>query len=185
VVVDILPPTSDGVLYFTDPPFGLPRFFDDPRRELSFCGVYCLRGSELRLVSKDLAGLNGLAFSPAEKHLYVTNWDVKRKVVMRHRVEPEGTLSPGEVFFDMTSAPGEEALDGLKVDRAGNLFVSGPGGVWILSAAGKHLGTLRGPELPANFSWGDEDRRSLYLTARTGLYRLRTSNPGAGAWPAP
>jgi gluconolactonase len=92
---------------------------------------------------------------------------------------PDGTLSGGQVFFDMKDAPESEALDGIKVDRAGNLFVSGPGGLWVLSSSGKHLGTIAGPELAANFAWGGADGRTLYLTARTGLYRMRL--PGSGA----
>lgn len=172
---------SDGTLYFTDPPFGLPKFFDDPRKELPFSGVFCWRDGHLNLVNRELTGPNGLAFSPDEKFLYVTNWDTSKKVVMRYPVRPDGSLAEGRVFFDMTNAPGEEALDGIKVDRRGNLYVSGPGGLWILSAEGKHLGTLKGPELAANFAWGDEDGRTLYLTARTGVYRLRLSVPGAGA----
>jgi gluconolactonase len=169
---------SDGVLYFTDPPFGLPKFFDDPRKELPYSGVFCLAQGKLKLVSQDLTGPNGLAFSPDEKFLYVDNWDVKKKVVMRYEVQPDGTLKNGQVFFDMTSAPGEEALDGLKVDQKGNLYVSGPGGLWILSAEGKHLGTLRGPELAANFTFGDADGKTLYMTARTGIYRMRLGVPG-------
>ena len=164
---------SDGTLYFTDPPFGLPKYHDDPRRELPFYGVYALKDGELKVVSKELLGPNGLAFSPDERLLYVTNWDSKRKVVMRYEVRPDGSLADGRVFFDMGSAPESEALDGVKVDRNGNLFVSGPGGVWILSPSGKHLGTIRLPELPANFAFGGEDGRTLFLTARTGLYRVR------------
>jgi gluconolactonase len=175
---------SDGALYFTDPPFGLPRVYDDPRKELPWSGVFLLKDGALRLVSTDLAGPNGLAFSPDERFLYVTNWDVQRKVVMRYEVAADGSLTNGRVFFDMTGAPGEEALDGVKVDRDGNLFVSGPGGVWVIAADGRHLGTIRGPELPANFAWGDADGRTLYLTARTGLYRLRLGPPGlAGVSP--
>jgi len=78
----------------------------------------------------------------------------------------------------MKDAPGEEALDGLKVDQKGNLYVSGPGGLWVLSPEGKHLGTIQAPELPANFAWGDDDARTLYMTARTGLYRIRLNVPG-------
>lgn len=169
---------SDGALYFTDPPFGLPKFFDDPRKELNFSGVYCLKDGVLRVVSKDLTGPNGLAFSPDEKILYVTNWDEKKKVVMRYSVQPDGALTNGTIFYDMTSARGEEALDGLKVDKAGNLYVSGPGGLWILSPEGKHLGTIKAPKLAANFAWGDEDGKTLYLTARTGLYRMRLNIAG-------
>jgi gluconolactonase len=170
---------SDGTLYFTDPPFGLPRFFDDPRKELPYSGVFAWKDGELRLLSRDLAGPNGLAFSPDERFLYVSNWDPERKVVMRYAVAPDGGLSGGSVFFDAGGAPGEEALDGLKVDRAGHVYVSGPGGIWVLSPEGKHLGTIRPPRLPANFAWGDADGRTLYMTARSGLYRMRLSVPGS------
>ena len=164
---------SDGALYFTDPPFGLPKAFDDPRKELDFSGVFRLFDGKLTLLTRDLTGPNGIAFSPDEQHLYVTNWDVRRKVVMRYAVCADGTVAGGQVFFDMQDAPGEEALDGMKVDRDGNLFVSGPGGVWIISPDGRHLGTIRAPELPANMTWGDADGRTLYMTARTGVYRIR------------
>lgn len=169
---------SDGTLFFTDPPFGLPKAFDDMRKELPFSGVYAVKDGRLRLVAKDLTGPNGLAFSPDERYLYIANWDEKKKVVMRYRVHPDGTLTEGEVFFDMTSAPGEDALDGVKVDVQGNLYVSGPGGLWILSPEGKHLGTVVGPEHPHNLAWGDADGRSLYLTAQTGLYRIRLKIKG-------
>jgi len=82
------------------------------------------------------------------------------------------------VFFDMTNAPGDDALDGVKVDVQGNVYVSGPGGLWILSPDGKHLGTIVGPEHPHNLTWGDDDGRTLYLTAQTGLYRVRLKIPG-------
>ena len=170
---------SDGTLFFTDPPFGLPRFFDDPRKQLPYSGIYSLRGGRLRLVGSELSGPNGVAFSPDEKHLYVTNWDEQKKIVMRYDVTRAGTLTNGRVFFDMTRAPGAEALDGIKLDREGNLYVSGPGGLWILAADGTHLGTLRGPRLPANFAWG-EDGKSLFLTARSGLYKTRLLIEGAG-----
>jgi gluconolactonase len=169
---------SDGTLYFTDPPFGLPKAFDDVRKELQFSGVYSLKDGRLTLAATDLTGPNGLAFSPDERYLYVANWDEKKKVVMRYRANPDGTLTNGEVFFDMTTAPGEDALDGIKVDVRGNLYVSGPGGLWILSAEGKHLGTIVGPEHPHNLAWGDVDGRTLYLTAQTGLYRMRLNIPG-------
>ncbi len=171
---------SDNSLYFTDPPFGLPKVYDDPRKELPFSGVFRLKDGNLQLLTTDLKGPNGLAFSPDERYLYVDNWDLEKKVVMRYEVQPDGTLSKGRVFFDMTFVPGEIALDGMKVDRAGNVFVSGPGGVWVLSPEGKHLGTIKGPELPANFAFGDADGRTLYMTARTSLYRIRLNIPGAG-----
>jgi gluconolactonase len=169
---------SDGTLFFTDPPFGLPKAFDDTRKELAFSGVYALKDGRLTLAAKDLTGPNGIALSPDERYLYVANWDEKKKVLMRYRVHGDATLSDGRVFFDMTSAPGGDALDGVKVDVQGNLYVSGPGGLWILSSEGKHLGTIAGPEHPHNLAWGDEDGRTLYLTAQTGLYRVRLKIPG-------
>ncbi|MGH8533356.1 MAG: SMP-30/gluconolactonase/LRE family protein [Gammaproteobacteria bacterium] len=169
---------SDGALYFTDPPFGLPKVFDDPRKQLPYSGVYRWAEGKLQLLSTDLTGPNGIAFSPDEKYLYVGNWDLKKKVVMRYPVKADGSLEKGEVFFDMTAAPGAEALDGLKVDQNGNLYVSGPGGIWILSSAGKHLGTIKAPRLPANFAWGDEDGKTLYMTARTALYKMRLNIAG-------
>ncbi|MBI3843708.1 MAG: SMP-30/gluconolactonase/LRE family protein [Planctomycetes bacterium] len=175
---------SDGSLWFTDPPFGLPNVFEDPKKELPYSGVFRLADGKLHLVSTDLVGPNGLAFSPDEKFLYVDDWDPKKKVVMRYEIADDGALQAGTVFFDMGGAPGEEALDGLKVDVQGNLYVSGPGGVWILSAEGKHLGTIKGPELPANFAWGDVDGKTLYLCARTSLYRVRLGVAGTRAFPA-
>ena len=169
---------SDGTLYFTDPPFGLPKVFDDPRKELDFSGVFMVKDGRVVLVSKDLSGPNGLAFSPDEKYLYVGNWDMARKIVMRYPVRQDGTLEKGDVFFDMTSAPGEDAIDGMKIDRAGDLYVTGPGGIWILSPAGNHLGRIRGPEQPHNLAWGDDDGRTLYITALTSIYRIRLKVEG-------
>ena len=168
---------SDGTLYFTDPPFGLPRFSDDPRKELPFSGVYSLANGKLQLLTKDLNGPNGIAFSPDERYLYVGNWDEKKKVVMRYEAKPDGT-SRGEVFFDMTSAPGEDAIDGIKVDQEGNLYVSGPGGLWVISPDGRHLGTINAPRHIHNMAWGDADGKTLYLCARSGLYRMRLGIAG-------
>jgi gluconolactonase len=169
---------SDGILFFTDPPFGLPKFYDDPKKELAHAGVYAVYGDRLKLVSKDLKGPNGIAFSPDERHLYVGNWDPEKKVVMRYEVNGDGTLSNGGVFFDMTKAPGEDAIDGIKVDQQGNLYVSGPGGLWIISAQGKHLGTILAPKHPHNMAWGDADGKTLYITARDTLYRMPLNIPG-------
>jgi gluconolactonase len=168
---------SDGTLFFTDPPFGLPKFYDDARKELPFSGVFALYNGRLKLVTKDLKGPNGIAFSPDEKYLYVGNWDPEKKVVMRYEVATDGNVSNGKVFFDMTAAPGDDAIDGIKVDRQGNLYVSGPGGLWIISPEGKHLGTIIPPKHPHNMAWGD-DGRTLYMTARDGLYRMPLLVPG-------
>ena len=171
---------SDGALYFTDPPFGLPKFFDDPRKELPYSGVFRVSPDSkiVQLLTNELSGPNGLAFSPDEKYFYVDNWDEKKKIIMRYEVNPDGTLSNGKVFFDMTSAEGKDALDGMKIDQKGNLYVSGPSGLWIISPEGKHLGTIVGPEHPHNFAWGDDDGKTLYLCAKTGLYRIRLNIPG-------
>lgn len=113
---------SDGTLFFTEPPFGLPKFYDDPRQELPYSGVFSLANGKLQLVSKDLNGPNGIALSPDEKFLYVGNWDPEKKVVMQYDVNADGTATNGKVFCDMTSAPGEDAIDSVKVDRATHTF---------------------------------------------------------------
>jgi gluconolactonase len=171
---------SDGTLYFTDPPFGLPGAFDDPAKELPFSGVFRVaRDGGVTLESDELEGPNGLAFSPDERFLYIGNWDPERKVVLRYPVAADGRLSAGEVFYDMTDAPGDDALDGIKVDGDGNVYACGPGGVWVLSAAGEHLATLELPEAPHNLAWGDADGGALYITALTSVYRLRLKGASA------
>jgi gluconolactonase len=162
---------SDGTLFFTDPPFGLPEAAES---ELGFSGVYRVREGEVSLLTRELEGPNGLAFSPDGRWLYVGNWDFDRIVVMRY--DPD--TGEGSVFFDMTSPGAEDAIDGLKVDLDGNLYVCGPGGIWILSPDGEHLGTLRLPEAPHNLAWGG-DGHDLYITALTSVYRLRLATKGA------
>jgi gluconolactonase len=169
---------SDGALYFTDPPFGLPEAFDDPAKELPFSGVFRVKDGKVALISDELEGPNGIAFSPDERYLYVGNWDLERKIVMRYEVDEAGDVSNGSVFYDMTDAPGEDAIDGIKVDQAGNLYVCGPGGIWVLSPEGKQLGLLKLPEDPHNLAWGDEDGKTLYVTALTSIYRVRLSIAG-------
>jgi gluconolactonase len=169
---------SDGTLFFTDPPFGLPGGFDDPDKELAFSGVFAVRDGEVTLVTDELEGPNGLAFSPDERYLYVGNWDPDRKVVSRYELGPDLRVTEGCVLFDMTHAEGDDAIDGLKVDVAGNVYACGPGGIWVISAGGEHLGTLRLPEAPHNLAWGDADGRTLYVTALTSVYRLRLQIPG-------
>jgi gluconolactonase len=168
---------SDGTLFFTDPPFGLPGVFDDPDKELRFSGVFRVRNGEIGLVTDELEGPNGIAFSPDERYLYVGNWDPERKVVMRYEIDAAGDARDGSVLFDMTNAPGEDAIDGLKVDREGNLYICGPGGIWVVSSAGEHLGTVRLSEAPHNLAWGD-DGKTLYVTALTSVYRLPLAAAG-------
>lgn len=177
---------SDGTTYFTDPPYGLPKFFADENKELNYSGVFMIKDGVVRLTSKDLGGPNGIAFSPDEKYLYVTNWDVRdihhTKTIWRYEVNTDGTLKNGKIFFDCNQTEDEEALDGMKVDKAGNLFVSAPGGVWIISPGAKLLGKIVTPERPANMAWGDADGKTLYLTAHTSLYRIRVNTGGKFAW---
>lgn len=170
---------SDGALYFTDPPFGLPKVYDDKRKELPFSGVYLLQGRALKLLTKEFKGPNGIALSPDEHFLYVGNWDPAAKIVKRYAVRADGSLDRGAVFVDLTQAiPGDEALDGIKVDIRGNVYLSAPGGVWIFDAAGKHLGTITAPKPVHNFAWGGKDGNELYLCARSALYRIALLVPG-------
>lgn len=177
---------SDGSIYFTDPPYGLPGFFTDVRKDLDYSGVFMIRNGKVSLVSKDLGGPNGLAFSPDEKYFYVSNWDIRdihhTKTLWRYEVQADGTLKNGKIFFDWNITEDDEALDGIKVDRDGNLYVSAPGGVWILSADGKLLGKIVTPERPANMAWGDADGKTLYMTAHTSLYKIRVSTGGKFSW---
>lgn len=169
---------SDGSVYFTDPPFGLPKAFEDSAKELPFSGVYMVRNGQVILLARELTGPNGIAFSPDERYLYVGNWDLARKVLMRYEVAADGTLRNGKVFYDFTREAEPVGLDGIKVDVEGHVYVSAPGGVWILSPSGRALGRIVPPEHDANFAFGDADGRSLYLTASTGLYRIRVEIPG-------
>ena len=169
---------SDGTVFFTDPPFGLPGVFDDPDKELPFSGVFAARDGQVTLVTDELEGPNGLAFSPDERYLYVGDWDPERTVVMRYELAPDQQVVDATVLFDMTDAEGEDSIDGLKVDQMGNVYVCGPGGVWVISPEGQHLGTLHLPEAPHNLAWGDQDGRTLYITALTSVYRLRLQIPG-------
>lgn len=169
---------SDGWLYFTDPSYGLAGLEDDPARELDFNGIYRLSpDGDLELLESGQTRPNGIAFSPDEKTLYVANSDANNKVWMAYDVLEDGTLGDGRVFFDVNDQTGIGAADGLKVDTAGNIFATGPGGVWIFDADGNHLGNINPDEVPANVGWGD-DGSTLYMTARTGLYRIRLSTGG-------
>ncbi len=168
---------SDGALYFTDPPYGFTKLDEDPKKELKFNGVFRLAHGELKPIIEDLTRPNGIAFSPDEKYLYVSNSDPKHKVWMRYDVSPDGSVSNGRVFFDVTAQTAAGLPDGMKLDARGNLFCAGPGGLWIFSSDGKHLGTIRMPEVTANCNWGD-DGKSLYITASTSLYRIKLAVEG-------
>ena len=172
---------SNGDLYFTDPPYGLEGKNEDPKKELPFNGVYRLKpNGDLTLLTDKLTFPNGLAFSPDEKSFYVAVSDPARAIWMAYDVKEDGTIDHGRVFYDTTSlVKGHKGLpDGMKVDKKGNLFATGPGGVFIFSPDGKHLGTLNTGEATANCNWGN-DGSVLYITADMYLCRIRTKTSGA------
>lgn len=182
---------SDGSLYFTDPPYGLrTQKDDDPEKQLKVNGVYRIphaleqkpgtepKSNDLQLVVSDLTRPNGIAFSPDEKYLYVDNSEPK-KIWMRYKVQPDGSLTEGKVFYDATSDSRPGAPDGMKVDEKGNVYSTGPGGVWIFTPEGKPLGTILMPEKAANLAWAGDDRKTLYITASSSIYRIHLNVAGA------
>jgi gluconolactonase len=173
---------SNGDLYFTDPPFGLAQTFDDPRKELPFQGVYRLsRKGKLTLLIKDIKAPNGIAFSPDEKRLYVSDVNYDRSAWLVFDVQEDGTVANGRVFADGSKWSKRPFFgpDGLKIDREGNLFGARPGGISVYSPDGTHLGSIETGVPTSNLAWGD-DGSSLYITAGPALYRLRTTTNGAG-----
>ncbi len=160
----------DGAIYFTDPTLDLVK---GEKQEIPFQGVYRLdEKGNVRLLTKDLTQPNGLAFSPDGKRFYVD--DSEEKNIRVYDVAPDGSLTNGRVFGDEKGSPHEGVPDGIKIDEHGNLFVTGPKGIWVWDAQGHHLGTIEMPEQPANLAWGDKDYHTLYITATTSVYRLRT-----------
>ncbi len=173
---------GDGSLYFTDPPYGLVAGNADPKKEIPFNGVYRLsKSGALTLLTREMTFPNGVALSPDEKTLYVANSDPEKALWMAFPLKEDGTVGPGRVFFDATR--GVKTLkglpDGMKVDKDGNLFATGPGGVLIFAPDGTHLGTLSTGEATANVGWGD-DGSTLYITADMYLARLKTTTKGRG-----
>ena len=170
---------SNGAIYFTDGTAGLRNRDNDATKELPFEGVYLVKDGKVQLLDKELYGINpgGIALSPDEKVLYVAG---SRKV-LRYDVRADDTIANGRVFVDMTAPQaGMPSLPrvGVKTDQKGNLYCSGPGGVWILSPGGKHLGTIRTPEAAGSHAFGDADGRTLYIATRRSLYRVRVNIPG-------
>jgi gluconolactonase len=164
----------DGALYFTDPTLDLVK---GEQQEIPFQGVYRLgTDGTVRLLTRELTQPNGLAFSPDGKHLYID--DSERCDIRVYDVSANGNLSNGRVFATEAGAPKSGVPDGMKVDQDGNLFVTGPLGVWVWDVRGNHLGTIVMPEQPANLAWGDADFRTLYVTATTSVYRIKTKTRG-------
>jgi sugar lactone lactonase YvrE len=172
---------SDGLIYFTDPPYGLLEPFGvTGEAELPFHGVFCLApdAGVLTLLLDDFDRPNGLAFSPDERFLYVA--DTPRHHLRVFEVRPDGTLAGGRLFAETNPAEGEGRPDGVKVDVDGRVYVAGPGGIWVFDPSGAALGLLRTPERAANLNWGGRDRQSLYVTATSSLYRTRLNVAGSG-----
>lgn len=160
----------DGAIYFTDPTLDLPA---GQKQETPYQGVYRLDDQgNVSLLTRDLAQPNGLAFSPDGRRLFID--DSERSNIRVYDFLPGGRLANGRVFGEEPGGPHDGVPDGMRADRAGHLLVTGPGGIWVWSLDGRHLGTILLPEQPANFTWGDRDYRTLYITATTSVYRLRT-----------
>lgn len=169
---------SDGSVFFTDPPYGIR----SEEQELSIQGVFRLSpcGKELRVVASDFDRPNGLAFSPDETKLYIDD-SSDCKHIRVFDVDADGALANGRIFHDMrVNDPG--VPDGMKIDSQGRIYCTGARGIWVFNADGNHLGTIITPEKPANCAWGDEDNRSLYITAETSIYRIRVNTPGIPVW---
>jgi gluconolactonase len=181
---------SDGSLYFTDPPYGLRTQSDkDPDKQLKVNGVYRIphaltqkpgsepaRG-ELQLLISDLPRPNGIAFSPDEKYLYVDNSQPKKQW-MRYTVKPDGTVTDAKLLLDVTPDNRPGVPDGMKVDSEGNIYSAGPGGIWIISPAGKALGTILVPGRTSNTAWGGPDHKTLYITGSEGIFRVHLKIAG-------
>jgi gluconolactonase len=173
---------SNGDMYFTDPPYGMPKQFEDPAREIPFQGVFRRgRDGTVTLLTREMTRPNGLAFSPDEKLLYVAQSDSTAAIWRVFDVKPDGTLGASRVLFDATAMTKtlKGLPDGLKIDTEGNLFATGPGGVLVISPQGKHLGTISTGQATSNCAFGD-DGRTLYITADMYLMRVRLKAKGRG-----
>lgn len=173
--------TSNGDLYFTDPPFGLPKAFDDPNKA-PVQGVYrVLRDGKLTLLISDIKAPNGIAFSPDEKTLYVSDVDPKRAAWLAYDVKSDGTVTNGRVFFDATRWRKDPFFgpDGFKIDKDGNLFGARPGGISVFAPDGTHLGDIETGQPTSNVAWG-EDGRTLFVAGGSSVYRIRLATKGVG-----
>ena len=171
---------SDGSLYFTDPPYGLAQQDEDPAKELDVNGIYRLSPEGTLTLLASQTRPNGIGFSPDESLLYVANSDNASRVWMVYDVVEDGSLDNGRVFADVTDDAAEGVPDGLKVDARGNLWGTGPGGIWVFDPTGRHLGSIQPDERPVNLTFGGPEGTTLFMTAQTGLYRVRVEVGWAG-----
>jgi len=169
---------SNGAIYFTDPPYGIAGEDESPDKELSFNGVYRWTPDGLTLLDSTLTRPNGIALDPSEQVLYVAVSDPKSKYLMRYEVQADGTLSNRSLFADLTTEVQAGLPDGMKIDTKGNIWLTGPGGVWVYQPDGKLLGRICPKEVPANCAFGGENGSDFYMTAQTGLYHIPTLAKG-------
>ena len=163
---------KDGSIYFTDPPYGIKK----EQEELGFNGVYRIApDGTLQVLVKDFVRPNGIALSPDEKKLYVN--DTEKNHIRVFDIQPDGSIDTGKIFAEMNSKE-QGGADGMKVDIKGNVYSTGPGGVWIFDSKGQFLGKISPPEVPANIGWGGDDNKTLYMTAQKSLYRIQCKIPG-------
>jgi gluconolactonase len=168
---------SDGAIYFTDTFGGLRLRAKDPKVEIPYNGLYMWKDGKVSLLLHgDMQNLNGLAFSPDEKYLYLNG--SADNYVNRYEVKPDDTIANGKLLFDMRQDKRPGVADGMRVDSAGNIYETGPGGVWIVSPTGKHLGTISAPQRPINIGFGDADMKTLYMACHTAVYKIRLKLPG-------
>jgi gluconolactonase len=160
----------DGAIYFTDTFGGLRKRAADPRKEIPANAVYRWKDGAVKRVVDDMPSVNGLAFSPDERLLYVNSG--VDNTINRYDVRPDGTLANGRRFLTLDGDPKTGVSDGMKVDSRGNIYITGPGGIWIVSPSGTHIATIAFPEKPINLAFGGPDRRILFVTAHTGVYRV-------------
>jgi gluconolactonase len=165
---------SDGSIYFTNPGGRL----DPTEREIPFSGVHRVGpNGRVSAVVRDMESPNGLAFSPDERILYVANTR-QAMYISAYDVKPDGSVTNGRIFADMSSSEPDGVPDGMKVDVAGRVYCTGPGGCWVFAPSGDHLGIIRLPEIPANCAWGGPDYQTMFFTARTSVYSMRMKTPG-------
>lgn len=174
---------KDGTIFFTDPPYGLPDLFNDKGKETPFSGVYAISKGKVKLLTTDFRGPNGIAFSPDEKYLYVSNWDINdirhTKFIYRYNCDAEGNLSNRITFADMNNIDNDLGLDGLDVDELGNVYSSAPDGIWIINPDGKLIGKIILPEHASNITFGGKDNKTLYITATSSIYSIDLLVSGA------